>query len=57
MMSPRKYTNVILNLVDEGMVDPQWLVEALLRWMSEQEVHEFYNIYLADYNNEEGDDE
>jgi len=56
-MSPRKFTNMILEYMDEGMVDPQWLAEALLRWMSEADVHEFYNIYLADYANEEGDDE
>jgi hypothetical protein len=49
--------------MDEGMVSPQWLVQELLRWMSEHEVHKFYNIHLADYDdneesdNEEGDDE
>jgi len=53
----RKFTNMILEYMDEGMVDPQWLAQALLRWMSEQEVHEFYNIYLADYDNEESDNE
>jgi hypothetical protein len=54
---PRKFTCKILDLVDEGMLDPKWLAEALLQWMSEQEVHEFYNIHLADYDNEESDNE
>ena len=38
----REYTNRILELDDEGMLDRDWLISALLNWMSEKEVRDFY---------------
>lgn len=51
---PRKYTCKILDLLDEGMLDPKWLVHELLTYMSESEVQDFYETVLADI---ESDDE
>jgi len=37
----RKYTNLMLNMLDEGQLDPEQLAEHLLMWMSEDDVKEF----------------
>ena len=42
-MSARKFTCKILDLVDEGMLDPKWLCAELLTYMSEHEVQDFYH--------------
>ena len=47
----REYTNKILELIDEGMIDKDWLIPQLLVWMSEHDVKEFYEA-----NFEEEDD-
>ena len=39
----REYTNRILELDEDGMLDRDWLISALLNWMSEKEVKEFYD--------------
>jgi len=39
----RKYTNRILELDEDGMLDRDWLIRSLLIWMSEKEVKEFYD--------------
>ena len=45
----RKYTNHVLNLVDDEVISKDWLVVALLNWMSEREVEQFYNkVLLSD---------
>lgn len=51
---PRKFTNKVLDLIDEGMLDPKWLCTELLTYMSESEVQDFYETVLADI---ESDDE
>jgi hypothetical protein len=37
----REYTNKILELVNEGVIDQDTLIRNLLDWMSEQEVKDF----------------
>jgi len=44
----RKYTNKIIGMVDEGLLDRDTLIRDLLCWMSESDVEEFYDQYLAD---------
>ena len=34
----RRYTNAVLELVDEGVLDKDALIEELLHWMSESDV-------------------
>lgn len=38
----RSYTCKVLELMDEGVIDPKWLVEALASWLSENDMKEFY---------------
>ena len=42
----REYTIKLLDELDEGLWDSKMLVENLLRWMSEDEVKEFYEFYI-----------
>ena len=44
----RKYTNKIINLVDDGVLDADYQLRQLLVWMSEDEVKEFWDRNLAD---------
>ena len=39
----REYTERILELDEDGMLDRDWLIPSLLNWMSEKEVKEFYD--------------
>ena len=50
----RKYTNKIIEMVDEGIVDRDILIRDLLMYLSESEVENFYDQY---YGYEEEDDE
>lgn len=50
----REYTNKVLDLMYDGVLDPTWLANALASWMSEADMHEFYNTYLLD-SSEEGE--
>ena len=36
----RQNTNTLLELVEEGVLDPVWVVTACLKWMSDREVGE-----------------
>ena len=56
---PRKFTCKILDLMDEGVLDPSWLVQGLLTYMSEHEVQDFYHtIGLTEIEEiEDSDDE
>jgi len=36
----RKVTTYLLNMMDEGIIDPRTLVEMALNWMSESDVAE-----------------
>ena len=52
----RECTCRILELVDENAIDPKWLVEVLLMWMSEDDVREFSLKYdLMEYWSDEND--
>lgn len=53
MSKTREYTNKILELVDDGIVDKDWLIQALLLWMSESDVAEFYDRELRPDDEEE----
>ena len=56
----RKYTNKIIELVDDGILDRDTLIRDLLCWMSESDVEEFYERNLRaddDELDEEDNDE
>ena len=53
----REYTNKVLELVDEGIVDKDWLIQGLLMWMSEHEVEQFYDANLRPDEEEEEEDD
>ena len=38
----RLYTNKLLDMLDEGVIDPKQIAADLLLWMSEDDVKEFY---------------
>lgn len=51
----RAYTCALLEMVDEGIIDPIKLVQDLLGWMSESDVAEFAlrNEYITNEEDEE----
>jgi hypothetical protein len=49
----RAYTCAILEQMDEGVLDPKWLVEALLNAMSERDVKRFAKEVLSEVFEEE----
>ena len=54
----RRYTTALLDMVEQGVVDKDSLIQDLLGWMSEDEVEEFArrNDYLqADPEDEDED--
>ena len=51
----RKYTNKILEMTDEGLLDRDTLIRDLLCWMSESDVEEFYDRNLSDGEDEDGE--
>jgi len=44
----RKFTNIVLDLMDEGVIDPKMLAEQLAMWCSEDDMKEFYYSQIAD---------
>ena len=56
MAKTREYTKKILELVDDGIVDKDWLIQGLLMWLSESDVAEFYDRNLKADDEEEEDD-
>ena len=50
----RGFTNALLDLVEEGIISKDILLQELLSWMSEDEVEEFClrNLALRDDDNE-----
>jgi hypothetical protein len=54
MSISRKYTNKILERLEEGALHPDFLIQNLLMWMSEHEVKEFYESVI-DCDDEEVD--
>ena len=55
-MNARKYTNKILERLEEGALHPDFLIQNLLMWMSEAQVKEFYEGVI-DCDDEEDADE
>ena len=51
----RKYTNKIIELVDDGILDRDTLIRDLLLWMSESDVEEFYERNLRADDEDEDD--
>ena len=49
----RKYTNKIIEMTDEGLLDRDTLIRDLLCWMSESDVEEFYDRNLSDGEDED----
>ena len=52
----RLYTCKVLELMDDGVIDPKWLVEALVGWLSENDMKEFYLGPLSEELSLEQDD-
>ena len=44
----RKYTDEIHRLRDEGLITDEFLTDALLKWLSENEIEDFYKFYFPD---------
>lgn len=51
----REYTNKLIELVDDGIIDKDWLIQGLLMWMSERDVEQFYDANLQADEEEEDD--
>ncbi len=57
MYTSRPYTNMILDLMDEGLLDPKTLAEQLLSWSSENSMRQFWDSYgYADFFEPEDDE-
>lgn len=52
----RKYTNKVIEMVDEGLLDRDTLIRDLLMWLSESDVEEFYERNLSDHDEDEDED-
>lgn len=50
----RKFTNKIIEMVDEGLIDRDMLIRDLLNYMSESDVSDFYDQY---YGQDEDEDD
>lgn len=46
----------LMNMVDDELVNPVWLCEALVLWMGERAVKEFCEEELYEYFSEEEED-
>ena len=52
----RKYTNLILEMNDDGFFDKDQLIQDLLSWMDEDEVKAFYERYIEENEQDYEDD-
>ena len=55
-MKTREYTNKIIEMVDEGLIDRDMLIRDLLNYMSESDVSDFYDQYYGQDEDEDEDD-
>ena len=55
----RRYTTELLEMVEQGMIDKDSLIQDLLGWMSEAEVEQVArrNDYIQSLDEDEEDDE
>jgi hypothetical protein len=57
MYTSRKYTNKLIELMDDGTIDPKTLAEQLLSWSSESSMRQFWVSYgYADFFEPEDDE-
>ena len=54
-MRVREYTDRIINLIEDGLMDHESVLIEILHWMSESEVREFAlnNLYVSNFVEEE----
>lgn len=58
MKTTRKVTNQLLQLVEDGILDPQVVLEACLNYMSEADVADMAHCNeLLDYKDEDEDED
>ena len=55
-MTARKYTDKILERLDDGLLHPDFLIQNLLMWMSEAQVKEFYEGVISCDDEEDADE-
>jgi len=55
MSNTRKITNKLLEMVEEGVLDPQALAEACLQYMSEHDVADMAHVNELIFEEEEED--
>lgn len=53
----RKFTNKILELVEEGMLDKEEVIRMCLMWMSERDVAEMYQVNWKEQYESDDEDE
>jgi hypothetical protein len=56
-MAIREYTNKIIEMVDEGLLDRDMLIRDLLNYMSESDVKDFYESLGLDEDEELDEDD
>lgn len=52
-MNARKYTNKLLEGIEEGIYDKDYVILACVKYMSEQEVEDMMHINEMNYDEEE----
>ena len=58
MANTRKVTNQLLELIENGVLDPQIVLEACLSYMSEADVADMAHVNeLLDYKDDDDDEE
>ena len=53
----RSYTNLILEMNDDGYFDKDQLIRDLLCWMDEADVKEFYERFIEEDEEDEEEEE
>jgi hypothetical protein len=56
MRTVRKYTCLILDHVEEGLLNKDILITDLLNYLSEDDVKEFYQTYITNDDDEDDDE-
>ena len=54
MITARKTTNQILEAIDDGILTNKYVLESLLRYLSEDEVAEFYKSFSEETQQHDG---
>lgn len=57
MSDPRQMTNRLLELVEEGILDPTLVITACVKYMSEDEVADMCHINEFFFDDEDEDEE